>query len=65
MERESFKEYSESAIVEELFAMKSCVEELHTFLLMRRDISLEVRTEEAGKEFQAAEELNGKIITFF
>ena len=34
LERESFKEYSEAAIVEkeELYAMKSCFEELYTFL---------------------------------
>ena len=34
MERESFKEYSEAAIVEkeELYAMKTCFEKLHTFL---------------------------------
>ena len=32
MERDSFKEYSEAAIVEkeELLAMKSCFKELHT-----------------------------------
>ena len=40
MERASFKlfkEYSEAAIVkkEELYVMKSCLEELHTFLTMQ------------------------------
>ena len=41
MERENLKEYSEAAIVEkeELKAMKSCFEEIHTFLSMRDDIS--------------------------
>ena len=36
MERESFKEYSKGVIVEkeELYAMKSCFEELHTLLSM-------------------------------
>ena len=50
MERGSLKEYSEAAIVEkeELYAMKSCFKELHTFLLMRGEISsLEVKTQEA------------------
>ena len=34
MERKRFKEYSEAAIVEkeELYAMKSCFEELHIFI---------------------------------
>ena len=41
MERESFKEYSEALIVEneELKAMKSCFDELHTFLSLWGDIS--------------------------
>ena len=41
MERESFKEYSEAAIVEkeELRAITSCFEEPHTFLSMWDDIS--------------------------
>ena len=61
MERESFKEYSEAAMVkkEELHAIKSCFEELYTFLSMRGDISWEVRTEQA-ECFQAAEVLNRK-----
>ena len=35
MERKTFKEYSEAALEkEELYAMKSCFKELHTFLSM-------------------------------
>ena len=42
MGRESFKEYSEAAIVEkeERSVMKSCFQELHTFLSMRANILL-------------------------
>ena len=56
MERESFKEYSEAAIVEkeELYAMKSCFEELHTFLSMGGDIPSEPNTEQSVKEFSSS-----------
>ena len=54
MERESFKEYSEAGKNKELYAMKSCFEELHTFLSMGGDISLEPNTEKSVKEFSSS-----------
>ena len=52
MERESFKEYSEATITgkTELYAMKSCFEELHTFLSIGGDISAEPN-KQSVKEF--------------
>ena len=49
MERESFKEYPDAALVEKegLQAMKSCFEELYLFMSMRGDGSSKVNTEEA------------------
>ena len=65
MERESFKEYSEVAIIvkAELYAMKSCFEELHTILSMRsKNTSLEVKTKGVKKQPRS---LTVKEITFF
>ena len=51
---------------EELCTIKSCFEKLHTFLLMRGDISSEVRTEQAGvKTFGSSRDTKVKEITFF
>ena len=66
MEKESlklFKEYSEATIVEkeELQAMKSCFEELHTFLSMQSDILFFGSQNQGGEvlmNFQAAGKRN-------
>ena len=49
MERESFKEYSEAAIVEKEkhYAIKSCFEELHMFLSLGGNISSGGKTQQA------------------
>ena len=56
MEKVSFKEYSEATIAEkeELYAMKSCFEELHTFLSMEGDVSSEPNTKQSVKEFSSS-----------
>ena len=56
MERKSFKEYSEGAIVEkkELYAIKSCFEELHMFLSVGCDISAGPN-KQSVKEFSSSQ----------